>query len=95
MQPCHWYEDGEGGRYLIPGCSTRASDPDLEACTCLTLADQLDKARAEIDALSKRNRGLQSWHDAIVAAVYAHPDGVHIMKNAADRASRKVSDDHH
>ncbi len=86
MQPCHWYDDGHGGRYLIPGCLARTCDPDGEACTCPALADQLERATTKIAALEKTNRGAQHWHNAIVTAVYAHPDGIQIMKNAADRA---------
>ncbi|MFF4576890.1 hypothetical protein ACFY15_00535 [Streptomyces sp. NPDC001373] len=86
MQPCHWYDDGHGGRYLVPGCATRAHDPDGETCTCPTLADQLAKARSEIAALRKAKKSFDHWHTAILVAVHAHPDGVQIMKSAAAQA---------
>lgn len=85
-QPCHWYDDGHGGRYLIPGCMTRANSPDVDDCDCSTLDEQLDAARHELATLQRHYAGLQTWHDHIVRAVYDHADGVKIMKAAADRA---------
>ena len=44
---------------------------------------------AGIGALAGRTlRGQQAWHDAIVRAVYDHPDGIAIMKVAADLAEQ-------
>lgn len=85
-QPCHWYDDGHDGRFLIPGCMTRVINPDVEQCSCKTIEEQLADARAEIASLKQSRAGLQSWHDHITRAVYDHPDGVKIMKRAADRA---------
>lgn len=85
-QPCHWYDDGHGGRYLIPGCAARAQDPDnTDVCTCPNLAAQLAKAHREIEALKHTLASARSWHDAVTAAVHAHTDGIQIMKTAADR----------
>lgn len=86
-QPCHWYDDGHGGRFLIPGCMTRVMNPDVDECACKSVEQQLEAARAEIADLTKKRDGLQTWHDHIVRAVYDHPDGVKIMKAAADRAA--------
>lgn len=86
-RPCHWYDDADGGRWLIPGCAGRAQDPDnADACGCPDLATQLAAARKEIADLKRGRDGLQTWHDHIVRAVYGHPDGIKIMKAAADRA---------
>ncbi|MFD9834477.1 hypothetical protein [[Kitasatospora] papulosa] len=85
-QPCHWYDDGRGGRFLIPGCMTRVTNPDVDQCSCKTIQEQLAAARAEIASLKKSRKGLQNWHDHIVRAVYDHADGIQIMKRAADRA---------
>ncbi|MGY4931592.1 hypothetical protein ACWD7T_10805 [Streptomyces sp. 900116325] len=86
-QPCHWYDDGHGGRFLIPGCMTRINNPDIDECSCKTVEEQLAAARQEIADLAKKRDGLQTWHDHIVRAVYDHADGVQIMKRAADRAT--------
>lgn len=85
-QPCHWYDDGHGGRFLIPGCMTRVMNPDVDECSCKSIEQQLAAAHREIADLKKKRDGLQNWHDHIVRAVYDHPDGVKIMKRAADRA---------
>ncbi|MFI5990331.1 hypothetical protein ACIBAC_00555 [Streptomyces sp. NPDC051362] len=85
---CHWWDDGHGGRYLIPGCHARVENPDLEVCHCPTLEEQLDAARRKDAATSRVLRGQQAWHDAIVRAVYDHRDGVAIMKAAADLAEQ-------
>lgn len=74
-RPCYWHEDEDGTRYLIPGCLARVNDPDIDECTCPSLARQLEKT------------GLQGWHDAIVRAVYDHPQGVQIMATAAKNAT--------
>jgi hypothetical protein len=86
-QPCHWYDDGHGGRFLIPGCMARVVNPDIDVCSCRSLNEELTTARKEIADLTKKRDGLQTWHDHIVRAVYDHPDGVKIMKAAADRAT--------
>lgn len=31
-RPCQWYDDGRGGRFLVPGCMERVIDPDY--CEC-------------------------------------------------------------
>ncbi|MFG2977735.1 hypothetical protein ACGFYY_32685 [Streptomyces sp. NPDC048331] len=80
---CGWTEEPDG---LVPGCMARMHDPDEEACTCPTLADELAKAQEELATLKRHHQGLRDWTDHIVAAVHAHPDGLEIMKNAADRA---------
>lgn len=85
-QPCFWHEDTDGTRYLIPGCMTRVNNPDVDACDCPTLNEQLDTVRHELATLQRHYAGLQTWHDHIVRAVYDHADGVKIMKAAADRA---------
>lgn len=85
-QSCHWYDDGHGGRFLIPGCMTRVINPDVEDCACKTVEEDLAAARKEIADLKRGRDGLQSWHDHITRAVYDHPDGIKIMKAAADRA---------
>ncbi|MFJ3817792.1 hypothetical protein [Streptomyces sp. NPDC090056] len=82
---CCWVEEPDGTRWLVPGCIARLHDADAGACTCSTLADQLETAQRERDEARRAHRSLQSWHDAIVATVHAHPDGARIMKNAADR----------
>lgn len=85
-QPCHWYDDGRGGRFLIPGCMTRVTSPDVDQCSCKTIEEQLADARDEIAKLKQGRDGLQKWHDHVTRAVYDHADGVQIMKRAADRA---------
>ncbi|MET9776094.1 hypothetical protein ABZ023_17870 [Streptomyces sp. NPDC006367] len=85
---CHWWEDGRGGRYLIPGCYARVENPDLEVCHCPTVEQQLEAARRRDAAAGRALRGLQAWHDAIVRTVYDHPDGIAIMKAAAGLAER-------
>ncbi|MFD3741612.1 hypothetical protein [Streptomyces sp. NPDC058629] len=85
-QPCHWYDDGRGGRFLIPGCMTRVTNPDVDQCSCKSIEEQLAAARKEIADLKRSRAGLQSWHDHITRAVYDHADGIQIMKRAADRA---------
>ncbi|MHB9857663.1 hypothetical protein [Streptomyces sp. YIM S03343] len=88
-QPCHWYDDGHGGRYLIPGCAARAQDPDrADVCTCPDLADQLAKARREIERLKAELHGARTWHAYVAMAVNAHRDGIQIMKTAAEQAAR-------
>lgn len=84
--PCFWHEDTDGARYLIPGCMTRVNNPDVGACDCPTLNEQLDAVRHELATLQRHYAGLQAWHDHITRAVYDHTDGVKIMKAAADRA---------
>ncbi|MDR3084425.1 MAG: hypothetical protein LBV60_26510 [Streptomyces sp.] len=86
--PCHWWEDGRGGRYLIPGGHARVESPDLEVCHCPTVEQQLQAARRDAAATSRALRGQQAWHDAIVRAVYDHPDGIDIMRAAAGLAER-------
>ncbi|MFJ4682010.1 hypothetical protein [Streptomyces sp. NPDC088789] len=86
-RPCHWYDDGHGGRFLIPGCAARAQDPDsTTACTCPVLAGQLAVARSDIERLTSELHGARTWHAHVSLAVDAHPDGRKIMKAAADRA---------
>lgn len=86
---CHWWEDEHGGRYLIPGCHARVEkNPDLEVCHCPTIEQQLQAARRKDAATGRALRGQQAWHDAIVRAVYNHPDGIAIMKAPADLAER-------
>lgn len=89
-QPCHWYDDGRGGRFLIPGCMTRLTNPDVDtcACACKSVEQQLVTARREISDLKRSRDGLQSWQDHIVRAVYDHADGIQIMKRATDLAER-------
>ena len=85
---CHWVQEPDGTRWLVPGCISRLHDPDADACTCPTLADQLAETQGERDRAQRDYTGLRSWTDAIIAAVHAHPDGKKIMKDAADRASK-------
>lgn len=85
--PCHWYDDGRGGRYLIPGCHTRVMNPDADECSCPPTARQLAAARRKIPILERKRNGLQTWHDHILRAVHGHPDSAKIMKVAADFAS--------
>lgn len=90
MLPCHWHEDRDGTRYLIPGCAGRVNDPDGDGCTCPTLAEQLAEQRAaaqsEIAQLRRSLASCRSWHDHVVGAVNAHPAGRAIMRAAAERA---------
>lgn len=90
MRICHWYEDETGARIMIPGCLSRALDPDAEACTCPTLDQQLAAARRSIERLQRAVRGGQEWRDCVTRAVYDHPDGIAIMKAAADAASART-----
>lgn len=76
---CQWHEEPDGTRYLIPGCMTRVNDPDADPCDCLMLEDELAKVRAELAKEKRHHEGLRHWHDQIVKAVYAHPDGIKIM----------------
>lgn len=85
---CHWWEDGHGGRYLIPGCMTRINNPDVDECACPSIERQLEKAQKELVDARRALAGLQSWHDAIYRAVHDHRDAVAIMKAAADLAER-------
>lgn len=84
--PCHWHEDEDGGRYLIPGCMARVTNPDIDQCSCESIEEQLAAAREEIVNLKRSRASLQGWHDRITRAVYDHPDGIQIMKRAADQA---------
>ncbi|MEU1592737.1 hypothetical protein ABZ468_07720 [Streptomyces sp. NPDC005708] len=43
---------------------------------------------SQIAASGRSLRGLQTWHAAILRAVYDHPAGIAIMKAAADQAER-------
>ena len=86
MLPCHWHEDRDGERILIPGCAARAQDPDGEECTCPTLAKQLEAAREEAARLKHELDGARLWHGHVTAAVHAHRDGRDIMRAAARRA---------
>lgn len=87
-RPCYWHEDTDGTRFLVPGCLTRINTPDIDECTCPTIADQLASAQERIAQLQQKNDGLQAWHDAIVRAVHDHPAGTQIMRNAARAVSR-------
>ncbi|MFE7968144.1 hypothetical protein ACFU0X_34795 [Streptomyces cellulosae] len=91
MRPCHWHEDRDGTRSLIPGCHTRAQDPDGEACDCPSLAQQLDKAREEIARLKRELDGARFWCGHVTAAVHAHRDGLDIMQDAARRAEADIA----
>lgn len=91
QQPCHWYDDGRGGRFLIPGCMARVINPDIDECSCKTVEDQLEAAQREIAELKRSRDGLQQWHDAVCRAVYDHPDGIQIMSAAAKKAERPKS----
>ncbi|OIJ95416.1 hypothetical protein [Streptomyces colonosanans] len=84
---CHWVQEPDGTRWLVPGCMSRLHDADADACTCPTLAQQLEDAQGERDQAQRAYSGLRAWTDAIIAAVNDHPDGKKIMKGAADRAS--------
>jgi hypothetical protein len=86
-QPCHWYDDGHGGRFLIPGCLARVMNPDIDVCSCKTIAEQLATARRETADLKRTLASARYWHDAVTAAVHAHPDGIQIMKTAAQKAT--------
>ncbi|MDX2630301.1 hypothetical protein PV381_27740 [Streptomyces scabiei] len=86
---CYWVQEPDGTRWLVPGCISRLHDPDADACTCPTLAQQLAQAHAERDQAQRDHSGLRAWTDAIIAAVNAHPDGKKIMRDAADRAARR------
>ena len=86
-RPCQWYDDGHGGRFLIPGCLARVVNPDIDVCSCRTINEQLTAARREIADLEHTLASARSWHDAVTAAVHAHPDGIQIMKVAADKAA--------
>ncbi|QOV40236.1 hypothetical protein IM697_18620 [Streptomyces ferrugineus] len=81
---CPWWDDGRGGRYLVPGCHARVENPDIEVCHCLTIEQQLQAAHRQNAAAGRALRGQQAWHDAIVRAVYDHSDGIAIMKAAAN-----------
>ena len=84
-RPCYWHEDTDGSRFLVPGCLTRINNPDIDECTCSTINAQLEAAQQQIAELTKKVKGLQQWHDAVVAAVYAHTDGIKIMHAASQR----------
>lgn len=90
-RPCHWYDDGHGGRYLIPGCMERVVNPDIDVCSCRTIAEQLATARKQIADLKHTLAGARSWHDAVTSAVHAHPDGIQIMRDAATRTTSHPS----
>jgi hypothetical protein len=85
--PCYWHQDADGTRHLIPGCMTRINNPDTDECDCPSTARQLDAARQELATLRRHQAGHQHWHDAIVAAVHAHPDSAQIMHDASKRAT--------
>lgn len=92
MQYCHWYDDGDGGRVLLPGCFARLINPDVGECTCPSLEKQLADAERRIDRLTRSRASLQTWHDQIVRAVYDHLDGRKIMKAAADRGAPNLAE---
>jgi len=78
--PCHWWDDGHGGRYLIPGCAARANDP--QECTCEQPWDELPRLRRELaQALAKLEQTEQRYGD-LHAAVLAHPDAAAIYARA-------------
>lgn len=82
--PCYWHDDIDGTRYLIPGCMARIQDPDIDECTCPRLDRQLAAVREALAELRATHKGLREWTDQIVKAVYAHPDGVQIMRAATN-----------
>ncbi|TGZ12374.1 hypothetical protein DV517_74690 [Streptomyces sp. S816] len=86
---CHWVQEPDGTRWLVPGCVARLHDAEAAACTCPSLAEQLAAAREERDQAQCGYDGLRGWADDILAAVHAHPDGKKIMKDAAERAARR------
>ncbi|MGY1548313.1 hypothetical protein [Streptomyces sp. MN6] len=91
MLPCHWHEDRDGERILIPGCAARVQDPDGEECTCPTLAKQLEAARAEVARLQRELDGARFWNGHVTGAVHAHRDGLDIMQDAARRAEADIA----
>ncbi|WP_019061492.1 hypothetical protein [Streptomyces prunicolor] len=83
---CYWVEEEGGTRWLVPGCMSRMHDPDIERCDCPVLAEELSAVRRARDTARRDYRGLRWWTDSILAAVHARPDGIAIMKSAAERA---------
>ncbi|KAB7850172.1 hypothetical protein [Streptomyces mobaraensis] len=80
-RPCHWHEEPDGTRTLIPGCAARAHDPDAE-CTCPSTASQLAFLRAELDAVRRDYRRFRRWHHCLLDALRTHPDGPAIYATA-------------
>lgn len=87
---CHWYEEPDGSRILIPGCHTRIDNPDTAACDCATLADQLTAITEKLKAARRELESQREWNRAVTEAVYAHPDGTAIMHKAALRIPRRT-----
>lgn len=60
MKPCHWVFDSEvpGGKFLVPGCWSRAVGSDFSPCHCTrergpSLKDRISKLEARVQELSK------------------------------------------
>lgn len=89
--PCHWYEDSDGGRWLIPGCIARALNPDTD-CTCSTLALDLEAALADLDKAQSRAQSTSAWASALLAAITEHADSSAITARAMSiqKASKEV-----
>ncbi|MER0443215.1 hypothetical protein ABR738_01245 [Streptomyces sp. Edi4] len=82
-RPCHWHEDPDGGRFLVPGCMTRVHESDIDTCDCPTVSAQLADAQQQLEEARERHEGLREWCDRIVQVVEAHPDGRKIIQSAA------------
>ncbi|KAB7839475.1 hypothetical protein [Streptomyces mobaraensis] len=68
-RPCHWHEEPDGIRHLIPGCAALAEHRIAD------LHQQLDDVR-------RRHHRFQRWHDCVMDALRAHPDGAATYRTA-------------
>ncbi|MGW0647951.1 hypothetical protein ACWD4T_03965 [Streptomyces umbrinus] len=84
---CYWVQEPDGTRWLVPGCVARLYDSDADACTCLTLAQQIVRHRTSATRRSAPTAVCVTERTPH-RAVNAHPEGVKIMKDAAERAAR-------
>ncbi|MFI6277926.1 hypothetical protein [Streptomyces sp. NPDC050988] len=71
-----------------PGGATRAWRTPTSRSATPTIEQQPQAARRKNAATGRALLGQQAWHDAVVRAIYNHPDGIAIMKAAADLAER-------
>ncbi|MBH1939247.1 hypothetical protein I5Q34_34170 [Streptomyces sp. AV19] len=80
-RPCYWHEEPDGSRSLIPGCAARALDPDAE-CTCTLAEHHIADLHQQLDDVRRRYHRFERWHDCVMSALRAHPDGGNVYRAA-------------
>jgi hypothetical protein len=87
---CHWFEERDGSRILIPGCHTRINDPDTASCDCAMVVDKLNSMSEKLAVARRELEAQREWNRVITEAVYAHPDGTGIMHKASLAIPRRT-----